>query len=307
MIDPTPAPPAPRAAHAPPWPQGARLAVGLAFDLDADCLVPMKYGEGAPDQVALTSMFQYGPLRGVPRLLTLLESVGVPATFFIPGWTVERYPDVVRAIAAAGHELGHHGYLHRRPNAIAAAEEREEMTRGLAAFDEILGLRPRGYRAPAFAFGRRTLELLLEHGFAYDASLLGDDVPYRLQGAGGSLVEVPTDLAMDDWMHYVTLPDFGYSLAMKAPDAAMAVYRAELEAAYRQGACWVTVWHPAISGRPARAAAIAELLQDLKTRGDVWFATLGQMADHVAGLERDGTWQPLTVHMDAQGSRPELP
>ena len=82
----------------------------------------------------------YGPRTGVPRLLRLLERRAVPATFFVPGYTAERWPDAVRAIRDAGHEIAHHGYLHESSRGATPAEEEARLLRGPG------GARPRGRR-----------------------------------------------------------------------------------------------------------------------------------------------------------------
>jgi peptidoglycan/xylan/chitin deacetylase (PgdA/CDA1 family) len=92
----------------------------------------------------------------------------VPATFYVPGDTAERHTDALRAVVDAGHEIGHHGYLHKRSDAISAVEQREEIERGTAALQERLGVTPRGYRSPSWELTPATLQLLHEHGFEWD-------------------------------------------------------------------------------------------------------------------------------------------
>ena len=128
----------------------------------------------------------------VERILRLLEREGIPATFFVTGHTAETYPDHVRAIVAAGHEIGHHGYLHENPLALETTEhEREVLQRGLEALDRAAGVRPVGYRSPAWDNSPHTIELLLEYGFRYESSLMGNDFrPYWCRVGDGSR---PTD------------------------------------------------------------------------------------------------------------------
>ena len=122
------------------WPHGKTAAAAFTFDVDAESAV--LWGSPAnADRMSVISHQAYGPLVGVPRLLRLLDSHQLKSTFFVPGYTAHRYPGVVRDIAAAGHEMAHHGYLHEQPTALDMAEEVESIDRGLAALEEETGAR----------------------------------------------------------------------------------------------------------------------------------------------------------------------
>lgn len=275
-----------------PWPDGMRCAVAFTFDMDAESLLHVHFRELAPDRVALSSMLRYGPEIAVPRLLELFARYGLAQTFFVPGWCVENYPATVERIVKAGHEIGHHGYLHKRPNQQSRDQEQESLARGIEAIVKLTGKRPAGYRAPAYAFSRHTLNLLQEEKFAYDSSLFGGDIPYLIGDQAGDIVELPTDLSLDDWPQYVCLGEFGHMLPIAAPARAMEVFRAEFDAAWRHGGLWNAVWHPFVSGRLARADAIAGLLEDMTEKGGVWFAPLREIAAHGRRVIADGSWAP---------------
>lgn len=275
-----------------PWPDGCRCAVAFTFDMDAETLLHVNFRETAPDRVALASMLRYGPQVAVPRILEIFRRRGLKQTFFIPGWCAETYPATVERILADGHEIGHHGYLHKRPNLQSRDQEAESLGLGIEALARLSGRRPAGYRAPAYAFSKNTLELLQAEGFAYDSSLFGADVPYLIGNAAGDLVELATDLSLDDWTQYVCLGEFGYMLPIASPSRATEVFRAEFDAAWRHGGLWVAVWHPFVSGRLARADAIADLLDYMAGKGGVWFASLEEIAAHVRALTASGAWTP---------------
>ena len=150
--------------------------VCLSFDFDAISLWIGPYGATSPSMI---SRGEFGAV-GARRLLRLLDRFGVPATFFVTGHTADTYPEIVREIVAAGHEIGHHGYLHENPAALGSKErEREVLEMGLRALDRAAGVRPVGYRSPAWDNSPHTIELLLEAGFRYESSLMGDDfTPY---------------------------------------------------------------------------------------------------------------------------------
>jgi peptidoglycan/xylan/chitin deacetylase (PgdA/CDA1 family) len=275
-----------------PWPDGNRCAVALTWDVDADSGLNYYYPNRADTLVATQSLVRYDSLIAVPRLMRALRSLELKQTFFVPGWVIERYPQTVDLILENGHEVALHGYVHERSNELTAAQEQEVLGRALAAYERRINRRPRGWRAPAFAFSKSSLELLLAAGFEYDSSLMGNEIPYMLQGKTDSLLELPTDWTFDDWPYYMHNRDFGYAMTVHAPQRAMESFRAEFEAAWEYGALWITVWHPFLSGRLSRLHAILELVAHMRERGGVWFARLDEINDYVRSLMREGSWQP---------------
>ncbi|MBU6497434.1 MAG: polysaccharide deacetylase [Rhodospirillales bacterium] len=155
-------------------------------------------------------------IAGARRILALLAERRIPATWFIPGHTIESYPSCVRAVRDAGHEIGHHGWTHRVPASLGREGEEGELVRGIAAIAELTGRAPRGYRSPAWDLSAHSVELLLKHGFIYDSSMMGHDVlPYQARsgdhvtleeklvfGPDTALVEMPISWALDDFPHF---------------------------------------------------------------------------------------------------------
>lgn len=265
------------------WPAGVRAALGVTFDVDAESVV-LAVDTGYATRPSIMSHQAYGPTTGVPRLLRLLADREIMATFFVPGFTADRHPGTVEAIAEAGHEIAHHGYLHRPPSQLSLAEERAELERGLEALDR-RGVRPAGFRAPWWDTSVHTLDLLAELGFGYDASLFDRDVPYVVATQAGPIVEIPQSWALDDWEKYAFLPDPPTgSGVIEAPSRVLETWWEEITAAHDEGACCVLVMHPFLSGRPARARALGELLDRALALPGLWIAPLGEMASHAAGL-----------------------
>ncbi|MFB6395872.1 polysaccharide deacetylase family protein [Polymorphospora lycopeni] len=125
------------------------------------------------------SRADFGGEVGMPRLLDLFATEEVLATIYVPGHTVETFPEVCRRAVAEGHEIGHHGYLHKDHTRLSEAQERAEFERAFAAYDKVLGLRPTGFRAPGGDLSTDTLRLAAEFGIGHDASGMGHDVlPY---------------------------------------------------------------------------------------------------------------------------------
>jgi len=263
------------------WPEGIQSAAAFTFDVDAESAVLW----GAPEnarRMSVMSHQSYGPVVGVPRILTMLAEHGVTATFFVPGFTAERYPHVVLEIVAAGHEIGHHGYLHEQPSLQTREEQISALDRGLDVLANVAGVRPVGYRAPMWDLSWQLPELLLERGFLYDSSLMDGDRPYELAVgvAAAPLVEIPINWALDDWEQYCYLPDISGSGWIATPDQARALWQSEFDGLHNVGGCWVLTNHPFLSGRPARAASLSRLMADVMATPGVWVAPLRDLAEH---------------------------
>src|SRR6185437_14275407 len=204
-------------------------------------------------KVDTQSLLRYGPDVAVPRLVDLARRQEIKMTFFVPGWVIENYPHAIEQILAGGHELAHHGYIHEMPNEQTLDDERHWLQRGIELIESVSGKRPAGYRAPWFKYSDTATDLLIEEGFLYDASLMGDDVPYVLKGSnGGEVIELPSQWALDDYPHYAHIPDYEYLMMIKSGADAMRVFREEFDAMWEHRGLWVTIWHPFNSGRLAR-------------------------------------------------------
>jgi peptidoglycan/xylan/chitin deacetylase (PgdA/CDA1 family) len=266
------------------WPQGKRAAAAFTFDVDAESAV-LFAAPGSEHRAGVMSHQAYGPLTGVPRLLRVLDRHGVRSTFFVPGYTAHRYPALVRDIAAAGHEIAHHGYLHESLAGVDPTTEASYLDRGLQALEEVAGIRPVGYRAPMWEPTYATPGLLADRGFLYDSTLMDSDHPYELAVDGGrSVVEIPIQWALDDWEQYCFIPDVSGSGLIESPLKAVELWRLEFEALRDDGGCFVLTNHPFLSGRPSRAAALESLIEDVVADPAVWVASLEEIATHVRSL-----------------------
>jgi len=264
------------------WPNGASAAAAFCFDLDAESAV-LSFSPEASTRMSVMTHQSYGPLVGVPRLLGVLERLGIRATFFVPGYTAHRYPDTVRTIAAAGHEIAHHGYLHEPLGDADEAAEIDYLERGLAALEEVTGERPVGYRAPMWELNYRSPGLLAERGFLYDSSLMDGDSPYELFTGNGDerIVEIPIHWAVDDWEQYCYLPSLFDGGLIESPEKCREMWSLEFNATTREGGCFVLTAHPFLSGRPSRAAALAQVMEEAVNAPHVWVATMADIATHV--------------------------
>ena len=274
------------------WPGGAKCAVAITFDMDADSTLHLNHPNKADTLLCASTMMRYDADVAIPRIVEVFRRYRLRQTFYIPGWVIETYPEATKLIVDNGHEIAHHGYLHEKSNQLTEDEELKALLLGIEAIRNATGRRPRGFRAPSYSFSRWSLRFLVDEGFDYDSSLLGADIPYLIEDSGGTLVEIPFDTTMDDWTQYMCFRDFGYMLPIASPARAMEVFRAEFDAAWKYGGMWMSVWHPFVSGRLARCDAMIDLIEYMLGKGSVWFATTEEIASHVRKCVADGTWTP---------------
>ena len=150
-----------------------------------------------------------------------------------------------------------------------------------------------------------SLDYMIDKGMIYDASLMGDDIPYILQTNKGQVMNFPLN---GQWTIGRTThaPDMHYLMPIKSPDEAMNVFMSEFEAMRRHQGLWITVWHPFVSGRLARCERVSQMIS-MQGTGDVWFATMEEIAVHVQKCIDDGSWEPRMGELPYyDGPIPEL-
>lgn len=277
-----PAAPAPMLA----WPGGKRAALFLSVDVDAETA----WTDDDPARVGHLVSLSFGGYEGrvgTAQMLALFGQLGVRGTFFIPGWVADAYPAMCEAIVAGGHEVGHHGYHHLRPDPGSAWIE-DEIERGYEALKRRLGMVPVGYRAPGGEFCEALKAGLARRGMTYSSSFRDDVRPYRHVLADGSAgtVELPVSANFDDWMLGLTARFSPRSVM--APRDVLGMWRDELDEIVEWGAMLTTVLHPQVSGRPMRLRVLREFLGYALARGDVWVATGAEVAGHFVAGEAVG-------------------
>ena len=279
-----------------------RHIVCLTFDFDV-VSIPIARGQTTPTAL---SRGEFG-LVGADRLLDLLAARGLPATWFIPGHTLESFPAPCARIHTAGHEIGHHGWTHRQPAALSAAEEEQELLRANLAIEAVTGQKARGYRSPAWNISAATLDLLITHGFSYDSSMMGHDyLPYFARrgdqaplldpfvfGAPTDLLEMPISWSLDDYPHF----EYGVTQAGILPGLSAAGgvlqnwiddfdYMAET---HDWGVITFT-FHPFVIGRGHRMKILARLLDHLSAKGAIFMtmeAAAAEARTHLNGPTSD--------------------
>lgn len=279
------------------------VRIALTFDFDAYSTWIGTFGATSP---SMLSRGEFGPI-GVRRILALLDRYKAKGTFFTPGHTALAFPDDVRRIRDGGHEIGHHGWVHENPCTLSPEEERVVLLRGLEALDKIAGVRPAGFRSPAWDNSPATIPLLLEFGIEYESSMMGSDFePYWCRigdewsrteeyrfGKPVDLIEVPVAWHLDDWPYfeYVVTQKLGMT-GLRNPDDPLAVWKGEFDYLYERigkGLLTITM-HPQVIGRGYRMLMLERFLDYVTERSGVSFTTCIDYVRH---------WR--------QGRQPSLP
>ncbi|HET7677182.1 MAG TPA: polysaccharide deacetylase [Candidatus Limnocylindrales bacterium] len=245
-----------------------RLTVALTFDHDAIAAEVLR-----GDDPSRISRGEYGPRVGVPRILELLERRGIAATWFVPAHTARTFPESVAAIVAAGHELGCHGWAHEDLATLEPEAERRILEDSRAAIARAYGRSPLGFRAPYWSLSPRTLQMVEALGFAYDSSLMADDLHlYRVRhgdrhapqgsvlGQEGRLVEVPISWLLDDWPQFE--PGRSGIGPLAEPSKVLEIWTEELRWAHahvQDGVLTVTM-HPEAIGRGSRLTMLERFI-----------------------------------------------
>lgn len=221
----------------------------------------------------------------LPRVLDLLSSISLPATFFVEGVNAELYPEALLSIAAAGHEVALHGWRHEAWAELGAEAERDLLARGVGALAE-LGLRPVGFRPPGGVLAPSSFRALGEGGFTY-CSPAGHDA-----AVSAGLAVLPFRWEFIDAFHY--LPHFAprRQALLGAPDALSPTsLRATLDRALHdatsRGALLVTIFHPFLVDSDERLGAVRAILDGVRAlvdEGAAWCAPMHEIAAEL--LER---------------------
>jgi peptidoglycan/xylan/chitin deacetylase (PgdA/CDA1 family) len=261
----------------PLWPDGRRAAVSLTFD---------NLGEAAdleggrwPADAPVGS--HYSVVRVLPRLLDLLRDSGLAGTFFIEGWNTEVYPDAIRRIAVAGHEVGFHGWRHEQWGALAPEREAETLARGRRAFAD-LGVELRGFRPAGGRLTPATVGLLREAGFTYCSPA----------GASAAVVDGVAVLpfrweAIDAYYYFKPFAALrelrGDAAEPLPPERLIHALGAFIDAAVASGGFLALLFHAFLEDEEPRFAAMRQVVRTLAARRDVWCAPCHAVADWVRG------------------------
>lgn len=231
-------------------------------------------GQSSPTPI---SRGEFGAVAAT-RIQRLLKKHEVSATWFIPGVTLQTYPDICRELKSQGHEIAHHGYTHVSPLTMSEAEELDALKRGNDAIKKISGEYARGYRSPAWDLSTHSVDLLIKEGFLYDSSMMAHDYhPYfarqgdvltgdQIQfGKTSSLVEIPISWSLDDFPHFEYFRGNGLMNANLVLENWLGDFKF-MQSDTDWGVLTYT-FHPFVIGRGHRMLMLEQLILQLKDAG----------------------------------------
>ena len=276
-----------------------------SFGIDVDAVAGWlgSYGgEDSPDDI---SRGLFSGEVGSPRLLKLFERFGIKTTWFIPGHSIETFPEQMQAVADAGHEIGIHGYTHENPIAMTREQETEVLDKCIELVTKLSGKRPTGYVAPWWEFSNVTNELLLERGIKYDHSLMHNDhTPYYVRvgdswtkidyakkpgewmvplkrGKETDLIEIPASWYLDDLPPMMFIKKSPNSHGFVNPRDIEEMWRDQFDWVYREMdyAVFAFTIHPDVAGRPQVLLALERLIEYMSRHGGVEWRTFEDICD----------------------------
>ena len=273
----------------------SRHIVCLTFDFDAMSGFIAR-GMTSPSPI---SRGEFGADVAAPRLLDLLGKYGIPTSWYIPGHTLETYPEQCQRVFDGGHEIGHHGWAHVPPATMTREEEEEALVRANEQIRKLTGQGARGYRSPSWDLSVHSVELLVKHQFRYDSSMMGNDyTPYRVRrgdvivpdaparfGEATSLIEMPVSWTLDDYPHFefVRTPT---SVLQGLMNASAVLENWVNDFLYMKSHLeWGVItytFHPFVIGRGHRMAVLERLIRVLAENG----ATFMKLEDAAAAFDR---------------------
>ncbi len=282
------------------------ILVAYGVDIDAVAGWLGSYGgEDSPDDI---SRGLFAGEVGIPRLLKLFDKYNLKTTWFAPGHSIETFPEQIRMIVEAGHEIGAHGYSHENPIAMTPQQEEDVLLKSIELIEQISGKRPTGYVAPWWEFSNVTNELLLKHGLKYDHSLMHNDFhPYYVRvgdswtrinyslpakqwmkplvrGQETDLIEIPANWYLDDLPPMMFIKKSPNSFGFVNPRDIEQMWCDQFDWVYRENdyAVFGMTIHPDVSGRPQVLLAHERLIEHINSHDGVRWVTFDEIADDFA-------------------------
>jgi peptidoglycan/xylan/chitin deacetylase (PgdA/CDA1 family) len=266
----------------------------LTFDVDLHLLWTGTYHRTALGEL---SRGEFGLKVGLPRVLEVLKEENVSATFFIPGKIGELFPNKVKEIHDAGHEVAVHGYAHERWNELSYEEEYELIKKSKQILENITGQEIEGFRSPAWSLNDKSVEILKELDFKYDSSLMANDYelyPLRTDdymtldgelhfGEETDLIEIPVSWELDDFPYFCFT---GKNVGLRSTKDVLECWKLEVDSSIKFGSYFTLTMHPQIIGRGPRILMLQELIQYIKSYKDIKFITLKEAFEY--GRNKDG-------------------
>jgi peptidoglycan/xylan/chitin deacetylase (PgdA/CDA1 family) len=287
------------------WPDGARCAVAITVDFNDVHGILAQEPRIAGREKSL-SVWRYGAKRGVDRVLDALDEFDVRASWFVPGIVAHTHRECLQRIDAQRHEIGNIGYRCENFDTLSLDEQQQAFRSAQAAIEAAIGKRPVGFRSHVGNWAPGFADFLRDEGVTWSSSWRGDDLPYFhvADGRDGAnaprLVELPLHYELEDEPYFV----YNLSPAVPVGQPRIPSYREVLnnwkldfDAFHRFGLCCVMRLHPEIIGTAARIDLLRELLDEMRTREGVWFATGAEIAQWWRGsVARNEAGHPVEIY-----------
>lgn len=266
------------------WPQGKRLGFFFRVALEGwsdgqwPAFGPMgnPLKPGVPDLNAL-GWVEYGARRGIHRILDVLERQQIQTSMLICAVLAERYPDTLRRIADAGHEIVAHSYgMDVIPAYLDEAAERANIRRTTDLLEKACGVRPKGWISPRASPSVNTARLLAEEGYEWHGDTMNDDLPYRVTFGDKSIVAFPGGMEMNDTPHAIRYGNAPGQMLELFDDWLDFVQRHETGAVRLNPSI-----HGHVFGRITGIGVFEELIRRARTQNDGW---IGRQIDAIRHL-----------------------
>jgi len=266
------------------WPGGKRLALFFrcAFEGWSDDRWPgvgpmgNPLKPGFPDLNAI-GFADYGPRRGIFRVLDILEQHDVKVTMMVNGIMAERHPEIVRQISEAGHDIVAHSYaMDIIPIYLSEDEERENIRRTVDGIAQVTGVKPTGWISPRSTPSERTGRLLAEEGLLWHGDSLNDDLPYKVEFKAGTILAFGNNMEINDLPVHMKHGNPPRVLLENLEDWL------EYVRTYEKGAARIDpTIHSHVFARPLGMSVFVKMLQLAKASDDVWVGTRSEATDYI--------------------------
>lgn len=284
---------------------GGKKEILCAFGIDVDAVAGWLGSYGGEDSPCDISRGLFAGEVGTPRLVRLFDKFGIKTSWFVPGHSIETFPDQIKMVVDAGHEIGMHGYSHENPISMTPEQEEVVMDKCIDLIERIAQRRPTGYVAPWWEFSTVTNELLLKKGIKYDHSLMNHDfLPFYVRvgdswtpidyskhpdewmkplvrGQETDLIDIPGSWYLDDLPPMMFIKSAPNSYGFANPHDIEELWRDQFDWVYREYdyAVFTMTIHPDVSGRPQVLLMLERIFKHISSHSGVKFCTFDEIAD----------------------------
>lgn len=253
-------------------------------------------GEDSPNDI---SRGVFAAEVGTPRILNLLDKYGIKGSFYIPGHTIESFPEIMKTVAESGHEIGLHGYSHENPRMMNKEQEEAVLTKCIGLIEKLSGKKPVGFNAPWWELSVNSVDLMNKYGIIYDNSFMYHDFkPYYLRvgdswtpidyskpaeewmkpfkyGEETNIVSIPASWYLDDLPPMMFIKANANSYGFENPESVMQMWQDQFDWIYREEdyAVMSICIHPDVTGHPHVLLHLEKLLDHIKHHPGVEFKT----------------------------------